>query len=72
MFFFFGEVDFAELFGVVFVVEFFVSELFACQVKQTLSTIRQRNNIVAVIVSSVAEDAVYFAAENILNQECCN
>ena len=58
---------FAELFRVIFIVEFFVAELFACQVKQTLATIRHRDHIIAVIVSAVAEDAVNFAAKNILH-----
>ena len=72
MFFFFCEMDFAELFGVIFVAEFFITELFACKIEEALTSIWQRNNIVAVIVSAVAEDAVNFATENILSEECCN
>ena len=56
---------FSELFGVIFVAQLFIAELFAGKVKNAVAY-----HIVAVIIAAAAKYAVNLSAENILSKEC--
>ena len=55
----------ARLLGIILIAEDFIAELLACQVEYAVP-----DDIIAVIISARAQNAVYFAAEDILRQKC--
>ena len=61
----------AELFRVLLVAKLFAAKLLACKVKEAVAACGG-NNVVAVVVSAVAKDAVDFSAKNVLRQKGCD
>ena len=65
VFFFLCKMDFAELFGIVFVAEFFVAELLGSQVENAVAYY-----IIAMVISARTQNTENFSAKNVLNQKC--